>query len=172
VGVPDRVAVAVDALEVSPDDRLLELGCGNGAAAELVAARLGAGSITAIDRSATAIARARVRLAQHVASGRVVLEQTALEDLDLPAAAYDTIFAIDVNVFWTTPDAGDVERLLRSLRPGGLLALFFEPPVADGVERIEDVVTGTFASAGIAASSVVHERERRAVLEVRARSDG
>jgi cyclopropane fatty-acyl-phospholipid synthase-like methyltransferase len=54
-----RLAAIVDALPVRPDSRVLEIGCGPGAAARAVAARLTTGHILAVDRSATAVAQAR-----------------------------------------------------------------------------------------------------------------
>ena len=57
--VPARIAWAVELLDLRPDDRVLEFGCGPGVAAGLVADRLSVvGRIVAVDRSATAVARA------------------------------------------------------------------------------------------------------------------
>ncbi|MGH9223125.1 MAG: class I SAM-dependent methyltransferase [Acidimicrobiales bacterium] len=52
---------AVELLDVAPDDRILEAGCGPGVATALVCERLTTGQITAIDRSAVAIDRAKAR---------------------------------------------------------------------------------------------------------------
>ncbi|HUG83628.1 MAG TPA: methyltransferase domain-containing protein, partial [Euzebya sp.] len=60
--VPDRIRWAVQLLDVSAEDRVLEIGCGAGVAVRLIADRLShGGEITAIDRSATAIRRTRGR---------------------------------------------------------------------------------------------------------------
>jgi precorrin-6B methylase 2 len=53
--IADRIRWAVDVLAVSPSDRLLEIGCGNGAAVASICRALTDGSITAIDRSDTMI---------------------------------------------------------------------------------------------------------------------
>src|SRR5688572_5882127 len=78
--VPARMAWAVQLLELTPQDRVLEFGCGLGVAASLVADRLPGGQVTAIDRSTTALARAAARNAGHLASGRLALEQVSLGD--------------------------------------------------------------------------------------------
>jgi SAM-dependent methyltransferase len=48
----------VDALPLEPHFRVLEIGCGPGAAARAVAERLTTGHVLAIDRSPTAVAQA------------------------------------------------------------------------------------------------------------------
>jgi len=58
VALSARLAAVVDALPLRPDMRVLEIGCGPGAAARAVAERFTTGHILAIDRSATAIAQA------------------------------------------------------------------------------------------------------------------
>jgi methylase of polypeptide subunit release factors len=57
----------VDALPLQPHFRVLEIGCGTGAAARAIAARLVTGHILAIDRSAAAIAQARAGSAEQIA---------------------------------------------------------------------------------------------------------
>lgn len=42
--VPERVAWAVDMLNVAPDDQLLEIGCGAGQAVSLICQRLDTGA--------------------------------------------------------------------------------------------------------------------------------
>lgn len=48
-GLSSRLAAIVDALPLRPDSRVLEIGCGPGAAARAVAARLVTGHVLAID---------------------------------------------------------------------------------------------------------------------------
>ena len=55
-----RLAVVVDALPLTPCSRVLEVGCGPGAAARAVAARVTTGHVLAIDRSAKAVEQARL----------------------------------------------------------------------------------------------------------------
>ena len=72
-----RLEAIVDSLPLRPDSRVLEIGCGPGAAARAVAERLAAGYILAIDRSATAIAQARTAAAEQITSGRMGVRQVA-----------------------------------------------------------------------------------------------
>jgi SAM-dependent methyltransferase len=54
----DRLRAVVEALPLQRGVRVLEVGCGPGAAAREIARRIGPGHVVGIDRSATAIAQA------------------------------------------------------------------------------------------------------------------
>jgi SAM-dependent methyltransferase len=120
----------VGVLAPAPGDHLLEIGCGPGVAVAVICQRLTAGRIVAIDRSATAVARATRRNADCVAAGRAIVRTVALEDLgpaDLPEAGrgFDTVFAMNVNLFWVRDPARELALIRALLRPGGTLALFY-----------------------------------------------
>lgn len=111
-----RLTAIVDALLLQPDSRVLEIGCGPGAAARAVAARLEDGHVLAIDRSATAIAQARAIAAAQLAAGRLDLRHVAAEDLVLlpGEAPYDLVFAVRVGALdGRHPQAG--ERALKRI---------------------------------------------------------
>src|SRR5436190_19089663 len=93
-----RLAEIVDALPLRPASRVLEIGCGPGAAARAVAARLTSGHILAIDRSAAAVAHARAAAADVIAARRMSVRQVAVEDLTLGVGEvpYDIVFAVRV----------------------------------------------------------------------------
>ncbi|HYI58878.1 MAG TPA: class I SAM-dependent methyltransferase [Microlunatus sp.] len=93
-----RLAAVVDALPLWPEARVLEIGCGPGAAARAVARRLTTGQILATDRSATAIELARSAGAAEIADGRLRLRQVAAEELDLEPGEepYHLVYAIRV----------------------------------------------------------------------------
>ncbi len=128
--IPERIRWAVETLAVEPDDRLLEIGGGPGVAASLVCDRLDRGSLLLIDRSATAVARTRRRNSEHVASGRLTLETVELADFDPGRERFDKVFAINVNVFWTTPATQELSRIRRALAHDGRVLLFYETPSA------------------------------------------
>jgi SAM-dependent methyltransferase len=126
--VPERLAWARTLVDAQGPEHILEIGCGPGVALGLVAAALTTGQVTGVDRSATAIARAARRIGEHLATGRVALVNAALADLDLPGHTVDTAFAVNVNVFWTTPADPELAVLGNVLRPGGVLHLVYETP--------------------------------------------
>jgi protein-L-isoaspartate O-methyltransferase len=93
-----RLAAIVDALPLRPDSRVLEVGCGSGAAARAVAARLTSGHILAIDRSRSAVAQASAAAAELISSGRMSVRHVAAEDLTLEPGEqpYDLVFGVRV----------------------------------------------------------------------------
>jgi SAM-dependent methyltransferase len=121
-----RLEAIVDALPLLPDSRVLEIGCGPGAAARAVSARLETGRVLAIDRSAAAIAQARAAGADEIAAGRLELRQVAAEDFVLEAGEdpYDIVFAVRVGAIdGRHPRAGErvLERIAQATTPGARL---------------------------------------------------
>jgi cyclopropane fatty-acyl-phospholipid synthase-like methyltransferase len=126
-------------LAVEPDEHLLEIGCGPGVAVDLVCRKLVDGTITAIDRSATMVARARERNRPHISAGRARIDQHALVDADFSQGSFKTpftkVFAVNVNAFWTAPGPS-FAAARRALGADGMLFLVYEPP---STERLESV---------------------------------
>lgn len=121
-----RLAEIVDALPLTPQARVLEIGCGPGAAARAVAARLTTGHILAIDRSAKAVAQAEAASAGEIASGRMSVRQVAAEDFvrEPGEAPFDIVFAVRVGALdGRHPEAGRrvLARVAAALAPGGRL---------------------------------------------------
>ncbi|GGO64758.1 methyltransferase domain-containing protein [Nonomuraea cavernae] len=112
-----RLAAIVHALPLQPHSRVLEIGCGPGAAARAVAALLTTGHILAIDRSATAIAQAAAAAAtDEITSGRMSVRQSAGEDFVLRPheEPYDIVFAVRVGALdGRHPEDG--RRVLRRI---------------------------------------------------------
>jgi SAM-dependent methyltransferase len=152
--VPEHVRWAVEKLDPGPDDRLLEIGCGPGVSIALICERLAGGRIMAIDRSATAISRAEKRNAAHVAAGKAVLRRIALEELQpsdvlVGGERFDTVFALNVNLFWVRSPAAELELVKRLLRPDGAFYLFYGYGGRDAV-RVPDALTDHLTEHGFA----------------------
>ena len=123
----ERLRALVDKLDIRPDERVLEIGCGHGVAATLVCERLEAGHLTAVDRSAKMIQAATRRNAAYVEAGRAEFLVASLEDLDLGDRRFDKIFAVRVGLFHRDPERA--RRLVeRWLAPGGEVFTFFNLP--------------------------------------------
>lgn len=125
-GLSSRLSAIVTALPLQPHFRVLEIGCGPGAAARAVAARLVTGHVLAIDRSAAAIAQAQVAAAEQIAAGRMSLRQVAAEDFVLlpDEEPFDLVFAVRVGALdGRHPAAGErvLERIGMATRTGARL---------------------------------------------------
>lgn len=128
--IPDRIAWAVDLLDLQAGDTILEVGCGTGAAIALIAPRLHTGVITAIDRSPKAIARAEAANSHHIAAGRARCIRATLQDRATEGEGYGKIVAVNVNDFWISP-ARELPAARHHLAPGGTLLLVLEAPSTD-----------------------------------------
>ena len=137
--VPGRIRWAVDLLDIHPDHRILEIGCGPGVAAGLIAERLTTGHLVGIDRSATAISRATARNTTHIDAGRLALVINDLAGYEHSGPQFDTIFAMNVNVFWTGPADLEWAAVSRLLRPGAGLFLFYGYGPGDCVTSGRDI---------------------------------
>jgi len=118
---PNRAAI--EALDIQPSDRILELGFGPGAAIETLAALAPLGKIRGIDQSPVMLDLARRRNMREIRAGHVVLKQGTFENLPLPDASIDKILAVNVVYFWD--DAAPIlEEMKRVLHPGGLVSIY------------------------------------------------
>lgn len=126
-GLSSRLAEIVDALPLRSGMRVIEIGCGPGAAARAVAERVGPGGhVLAVDRSEKAIAQVRATCADHIDRGVLTARQAEAEELELEEGEepYDLAFAVRVGALdGRHPVAGALvlERLGAMLTPGAKL---------------------------------------------------
>lgn len=122
-----RLAGVVDALPLRPGLRVLEIGCGPGAAAREVARRVAPGGhVLAIDRSAKAIAQLVAASGDLIDAGLLRARTVACEDFVLEPGEqpYDLAFAVRVGALdGRHPAAGEraLRRLAEALTPEGRL---------------------------------------------------
>lgn len=119
-----RLAAVVAALPLRPGIRVLEIGCGPGAAARAIAGRIGDGEIVAIDRSATAIRQAIALSAAEIASRHLSFRNVRVEDFELQPgeSPFDLIFAVRVGALdGRHPELEPAahERIARALTSDG-----------------------------------------------------
>jgi SAM-dependent methyltransferase len=115
--------LTLDQLRVGPGDDVLEVGFGGGALlADLLEATRG--RVIGVDVSEAMVKRARRRFRT---AERLDLYEASVEALPLAEASVDRACSVNNLYFWPDP-AMALRELARVIRPGGRLAVAFEPP--------------------------------------------
>jgi SAM-dependent methyltransferase len=151
----ERLAWAVGCLDVGPDDRVLELGCGHGVAVSLVCERLGGGHIVALDRSPAMTDAARARNRAHVDAGRATILTAALHEADLADARFDKVFGVHFPPLLRGNPERELAVIRRHLAPQGRLYVLLQPFGEDGVQPPVDRLRSLLPAHGFA---IEHER--------------
>lgn len=87
----DGTRALLDVLEVRPNERILEIGCGCGVAGIIAAIRAGTEHLTMIDSNARAIAVAKENaLRQKIANARLIV---SIDGSELPGRDFDLVIA-------------------------------------------------------------------------------
>lgn len=117
-------------LDLTPNSRLLDVGCGIGGPARTAAAAYSC-QVTGVDLTPEFITTA-VALTERVGlAGRVNFENASGDDLPFAAGSFDR--AVMLHVGMNIPDKGGVfTEVRRVLEPGGLFALFEQMRTSEG----------------------------------------
>ncbi|MFB8343769.1 class I SAM-dependent methyltransferase [Brucella cytisi] len=129
-----RIADYVAALPLRPGLRILEVGCGPGAAAREVLSRIGSGTVVAIDRSSKAIRMIEQMAKTDIEKGRLVVHNVAIENYHLKSGEepFDLAFAMRVGALdGRHPEIEKLAmmRLKAALKPDGLLFIDDRKPI-------------------------------------------
>lgn len=112
----------VELLDIRPDDRVLDVGCGPGVTVALIAERATAGLVFGVDPSTEMLRQAARRNEAAVRSGRVELRRGEVSALPFPDGSFTTACTIHSLYFWPSIEGG-LRELYRVLGPDGLLVL-------------------------------------------------
>ncbi len=146
---PHNNLAAVDRVAPGPGDRLLDVGCGLGAALER-AASMGA-EVAGIDPSPPMVDRARRRVPT------ATIEVGSAEDIPFPDGAFTVVLAVATYHHWADRAAGLAE-IRRVLAPGGRFLLVEQKlkrgeghglDPADAEELASQLLRMGFASASV-----------------------
>ncbi|MFI7064894.1 SAM-dependent methyltransferase [Kribbella sp. NPDC050124] len=130
-GLSGRLLAVVEALPLEGGMRVLEVGCGPGAAAREVARRVGAGEhagaggfVLGVDRSAKAVRLAEAGSGELIAAGVLGFRQAEVEEFELAPgeAGFDLVFAVRVGALDGRHPELEQEarrRIAAALKPGG-----------------------------------------------------
>ncbi|MAG97889.1 MAG: class I SAM-dependent methyltransferase [Alphaproteobacteria bacterium] len=116
----------VDLLQLKPDDRIIEIGCGPGLALEACLAQAAAGEVVGLDHSRTMLDQARVRNAGASSDGRLQLRLESLDELPPGLGPFDKLYSANVVQF--LPDRAAAFRKIHALlKPNGIAATTYMP---------------------------------------------
>jgi SAM-dependent methyltransferase len=125
-------------LKLKDGMRLLDLGCGSGAAAEYLASRRNI-EIVCVTNSSVQADICRRKFAKLGGRGQVIVAD--FDSLDLPSENFDAIYALESIGYTKDLDAW-LARCWRMLKPGGRL-LIRSPGSLDHCRRKEDYLSVT-----------------------------
>jgi ubiquinone/menaquinone biosynthesis C-methylase UbiE len=133
-----HAAWAIGLLDVQPDNRVLEVGCGPGAAIQVLAGS--AQQTVGIDPSAEMLGQARQRNAAAIATGRIDLQQASADRLPYADGSFDMALAINSMQVWPDAMAG-LQEIRRVIKSGGRVALAFTVHSGQRSEGVPDTVS-------------------------------
>jgi len=105
--------------------RILDVGCGGGAAIQRLATAAPDGRVYGIDYADGSIAVSRSHNADLIESGRVVIQKASVSHLPFPDDTFDLVTAIETQYYWSDL-MGDMREILRVLKPAGSLVVIAE----------------------------------------------
>ena len=115
---------AVRQLELTPSDRVLEVGFGGGVTLPSLIA--GAAFVGGVDRSSDMVRQAKAMFSEAVSAGRADFREANVEELPFEASSFGKVCTVNTIYFWSSLDAGFAE-IRRVLLPGGRVVVGFVP---------------------------------------------
>lgn len=151
--IASRFIWALELLDIQPNDRILEIGCGHGVAISVIGDLLDQGKIIGIDRSFDMVELARQKNRDHLKSGKAVIQPVSLDRADFGHQRFDRIFAINVSLFEQQADRG-LDIIREALAPGGCLFVFFQPPNSSKTRELAERTIANLTANGFAIERV------------------
>jgi SAM-dependent methyltransferase len=106
-------------MEFAPDDKILDLGCGAGWLAGILADKVPQGQVVGMDVADEMIRRARQRFAENL---RMMFCVAGAEDIPWDENFFNKVVSIESAYYWPDP-AQAFREILRVLQPGGTVHL-------------------------------------------------
>ncbi|HYK36762.1 class I SAM-dependent methyltransferase [Alloacidobacterium sp.] len=104
---------------------ILDIGCGGGRTVSKLAAIVTEGKVYGLDYSTASVAFAAKTNRDWIKKGRVDIREGSVSQLPFASATFDLVVAVETH-FWWQDLPGDLRELLRTLKPGGSLAIIAE----------------------------------------------
>lgn len=125
---PERLKWAIDLMNINPSESILEIGCGTGLLAELIASKLTNGHLCAIDKSGAILTKAKKRNAQLINENKVTFVEGEFRKAKIPTAKIDRVVAFNVG-FFRKNGTGELRRIEKLMKKRtGALYVFYQDP--------------------------------------------
>ncbi len=139
VALNGRIHLAADVIEADQPTRILDVACGNGSMAILLAQRLPQARIDALDYSEGVLALGRAAAVEAGVADRITFRQAGWQEITGPggsAGLYDAVFCGEFLEHVEFPEQL-IDRLERHCKPGGVVVL--TTPQGPFAELLEDI---------------------------------
>ncbi len=113
---------AIEQLQLSGNETLLEIGSGNCLFAKELLTKHANLRYRGVDYSDLMILEAKKMIKEFIQEGRASMHHTSIADLPFPDETCDKILGVNVIYFWDAPEV-ELKELGRVLRPGGHIVL-------------------------------------------------
>lgn len=125
---------AVDLLDLSDEDQVLEVGFGNGVALELIARQIPLGSLVGIDHSSLMVKRASARLNQYKEELPLALITAAIEDAPKLEQKFSRVLTINSMMYWPEKEKC-LQKIKNMMLPDSKILLVYQPTEANSTEE-------------------------------------
>jgi SAM-dependent methyltransferase len=123
----ERIARAVDEMQIEPAVNVLEIGSGPGVAIQEIRSRVAGCVITGVDSSTVMAKQAAHRNRAGLGDGSVNLRMMPIETYEGQDGPFDLVFTINALPFCDNP-ARVAARCAGWLKPGGRFIIVHQPP--------------------------------------------
>jgi SAM-dependent methyltransferase len=158
---------ALDALDIKPEDSVIEIGCGPGMGVR-AALKRGARFVAGVDQSGAAAHFAAHAAHSAVLRGRAVIMRAGAADLPFRDALFDKAFAVNSFQFWPDPARG-LREIARVLAPRGRLVITQR---ASSLDRPTDFAGAAGGMERIGRATALLKAQGWRILDERCTPDG
>ncbi len=123
----EPIAKAIEALELKPNDHVLEIGFGPGEGIAEAVRLTPSGFVAGIDHSDAMLKMAEQRNHKAVMQEHVELTIGSADELPYEDESFNKIFSVNVFHFWPNPSI-ELSEQMRVLKPGGRVVHFVVHP--------------------------------------------
>ena len=128
-------------LELAPDDKVLDCGCGGGANLTRLLKKCPDGIVKGIDYSPVSVEKARKVNQQAIQQGRCTVLNGNVADMIFASSWFDAVTAFETVYFW--PDlSASFREVYRVLKPSGTFLIFNECGDPEKYSKWTEIIDG------------------------------